>query len=229
MKRPRVLFPWPTTIGEARALQAHLAKRVRLVPLPGRIRTLTAVDAAFFDMSIAAVAVTFEFEPLRIIDQAHCIREVSFPYVPGYLSFREGPAVLGALQKLAEQADVLLFDGQGIAHPRLCGIASHVGVLLDLPSIGCAKSRLVGAFTEPAAQRGAWSPLFSEDGAVIGAAVRTREATRPLFVSPGHRITLKEAIGTVLRCTGRYRIPEPLRAADRLSKELRNRLGPEVQ
>jgi deoxyribonuclease V len=229
MTRPRLFCAWPATIDEARALQTALAKRVRLVPLPGRIRTVTAVDAAFFDTRIAAAAVTVALDTLRPVEQAHSIEELSFPYVPGYLSFREGHAIICALRNLAMPIEVLLVDGQGIAHPRRCGIASHIGVLLDLPSIGCAKSRLVGAYTEPALQRGAWSPLTGPGGAVLGAAVRTREATKPVFVSPGHRIVLSQAVEIVLRCTGKHRIPDPLRAADRLSRDLRKRPASKLQ
>jgi deoxyribonuclease V len=140
--------------------------------------------------------------------------------VPGYLVFREGPAIIAALRGLRRQPDVLLVDGQGIAHPRSIGIASHLGVLLDLPAIGCAKTRLIGEYRVPALRKGSWSALHHE-GAAVGAVLRTRDGTSPLFISPGHRMDRESSIRIVLACVGRYRIPEPLRCADMLSRSTR--------
>jgi deoxyribonuclease V len=221
--------PWPKTIGEAKTLQAAFAERVVIAPLAAIPVTVTAVDAAFSDDRVIAVAASFEFESLKFLEQTHCVRAVTFPYVPGYLTFREGPAIACAIRKLSAIPDLLLVDGQGIAHPRMCGIASHLGVLLDAPTIGCAKSRLVGSYTEPDARKGSWAPLVNEHGVVIGAALRTRDRVKPLFVSPGHRITLGDAIRVTLHCTGRFRIPEPLRIADALTKKLRDKLLSGVQ
>jgi deoxyribonuclease V len=155
---------------------------------------------------------------LAIVGSARARRPLAFPYVPGLLSFREAPAIIDALQQLSEKPDLLLVDGQGLAHPRRFGLACHLGVLADLPTIGVAKSRLVGAYEEPGTERGAWTPLI--DGCeTIGAVLRTRRAVRPVFVSIGHRICLQTAIDLVLRCTGHFRLPEPIRAADRLSRQ----------
>jgi deoxyribonuclease V len=142
---------------------------------------------------------------------------ISFPYVPGLLTFREAPGAIAAIEALRIRPDLLLCDGQGLAHPRRCGFASHLGLALDLPSIGAAKSRLTGSHEEPGGERGDWTPLV-DDGEVIGACVRTRPGARPIYVSIGHRVTLETAIRLVLRCTTRYRLPEPTRLADQLSK-----------
>jgi deoxyribonuclease V len=144
---------------------------------------------------------------------------VTFPYVPGYLSFREGPAFLRAARRLRVRPDLWLFDGQGIAHPRGFGLAAHLGVLLDRPSVGCAKSRLVGEHAEPGARRGEWAPLLHQ-GRRVGAVVRTRDGVRPLYVSVGHRISLGAAIRWVV-ASSLYRVPEPIRLAERLVNRLR--------
>jgi deoxyribonuclease V len=141
---------------------------------------------------------------------------VSFPYVPGLLAFREGPIVLAALERLAERPDVLIFDAQGLAHPRRMGLATHLGILLDVPSVGCAKSRLCGKETEPGEEKGSWTPLLDR-GEVIGAVVRTRSRVRPVYVSVGHRVDLETAVSLVLSCATKYRLPEPTRWAHRVA------------
>lgn len=162
----------------------------------------------------AALVVTRGLVP---VEEVAVESPVRFPYIPGLLSFREIPALLKAWEKLRARPDVLIVDGQGIAHPRRLGIASHLGVLLDQPTIGCAKSRLVGRYEEPPPERGAWTPLVDR-GEVIGAAVRTQTGRRVVFVSIGHRVSLAAAIRVVLECSPRYRLPEPQRLADRLSR-----------
>lgn len=211
---------WPTTIEEAKPIQERLARQVRLVPLNGAPATVAGVDAAFSGQNIVAAVVVFDYASLTMIEEAHVVMETPFPYVPGYLSFREAPALLAAIERLSRIPDLFIVDGQGIAHPRRLGIASFLGVLLDRPAIGSAKSRLVGEYEEPSPARGAWTPLVDR-GETVGAVLRTRERVRPLFVSPGHLITLPEAIESVLRCTVRYRLPEPQRLADSLSKRMK--------
>jgi deoxyribonuclease V len=147
-----------------------------------------------------------------------------FPYVPGFLTFREGPVLIKVIKKLSIKPDVILFDGQGIAHPIRLGIASHIGVLLNTPAIGCAKSRLIGEYKEPKLRRGAWSPLTYNNN-VVGAVLRTRDNVRPLFISPGHKIDLKASIDIVLNCISKYRIPEPLRRADYLSRRVKRSIN----
>lgn len=153
------------------------------------------------------------------VDGATARRRTDFPYVPGLLSFREAPASLDALERLGTEIDLLLVDGHGVAHPRRFGLACHLGVLADLPSIGVAKSRLVGRHEEPAEERGSREALVDGDE-VVGAVVRTRAGVRPVFVSVGHRVGLETAVELVLRCAPRYRLPEPIRQADRLSRRV---------
>jgi deoxyribonuclease V len=211
---------WPTSIDEAREIQETLRKRLKVIPLRETPKYIAAVDAAFSGDRIVAVACLYSYPDITIEEERYAVKKASFPYIPGYLSFREGPAIVNALKNLKIKPDLILFDGQGIAHPRGLGIASHIGVLLDIPSIGCAKSRLVGDYKEPGCKKGDWSPL-NYKGIVVGAVLRTKDCVRPLFVSPGHRTDLKGSIEIVLGCMGKYRIPEPLRRADLMSKRIK--------
>jgi deoxyribonuclease V len=208
---------WPITIPEARAVQHLLKGKVRIIPLKKTPRFIAGVDAAFADDQIICAACLYRYPQLTLIEDAHTEMRNLFPYVPGFLSFREGPVIINAIKKLSIKPDLILIDGQGIAHPIRLGLASHIGVLLNVPTIGCAKSRLLGEYQEPAPEKGSRSPLFCHDE-VVGAVLRTRDSIRPLFISPGHRIDLKSSIEIVLNCIGKYRIPEPLRRADFLSK-----------
>ncbi len=159
----------------------------------------------------------FEFEHVETVTAQ---QETRFPYIPGLLSFREAPVCLEAVAKLGQPPDLFMIDGQGVAHPRRLGLASHLGLFFDKPTIGCAKSRLIGKFEEPGAERGAWSPL--RDGEeTIGAVVRTRSRVKPVFVSVGHKCTLEDAIRITLACATRYRIPEPTRLAHQAVSRLR--------
>lgn len=214
---------WPITIAEAKRIQEILARQVRLVRLKGTPVTIAGVDAAFTGTMTVAAAVLFDLATMTCLAEAHHVATTTFPYVPGYLSFREGPAILAALAALPSPPNVILCDGQGIAHPRKIGIASHLGVVAGIPTIGCAKSRLVGEFVEPPPEKGAWSDLLLA-GETVGAVLRTRDRVRPLFVSPGHLITLDEARELVLRCCVRYRLPEPIRHADALVRKLKHNL-----
>lgn len=209
---------WPTTVAAARAVQQQLRHRVVVRDRLRAPRTVAGIDVGFEnDGQIArAAVVALDFPGLTVHEQVVARRKVRFPYVPGYLSFREIPVVLAALAKLRVRPDLLLCDGQGYAHPRRFGIASHLGVVTGIPSIGVAKSRLIGTHRAPALRRGAWAPLY--DGAeVIGAVLRTRAGVKPLYVSIGHRISLETAIDLVLQCAPKYRLPETTRAAHRLA------------
>jgi deoxyribonuclease V len=155
----------------------------------------------------------------RIVESATAAGVPPFPYVPGYLTFREGPLLLAAFRRLQRRPHLVLFDGQGLAHPRRFGLACHLGLLLGLPSIGCAKSLLVGEYEEPGPARGAWTPIRL-DGAAVGAALRTRTGVRPIFTSPGYRIGLRGAVRWVLACS-RFRVPEPIRYAEQLVERLK--------
>jgi len=209
---------------EARRIQESIASRVTLSPLRGKVTTVAAADAAYhLGMTVAAVAV-YDLASMTCIEESRHIAATRFPYVPGYLSFQEGPALIAAITALRKRPDVIMVDGQGIAHPRRLGIASFLGVLLDIPTIGCAKSRLVGEYREPPPGKGGWSELHLE-GETVGAVVRSRDRVKPLFVSPGHLVTLADAVALVLRCCIRYRIPEPLRHADALSKRIKQEIA----
>lgn len=215
---------WPTNIIGARTIQEAFINKVKIAPLKGTPKHIAGVDAAFLGDRIISVACLYKYPDLTPIEERYVAAEVSFPYIPGYLSFREGPSIIQALSSLNIRPDLILFDGQGIAHPKGLGIAAHIGALLDLPSIGCAKSRLVGEYEEPGYKKGSWSPLGYK-GKVVGAVLRTRDNVRPLFISPGHRIDLKGSIEIVLRCTSKYRLPEPLRRADFMSKRLKEEIS----
>lgn len=210
--------PWNLSATEAIAVQREL--RAHLIPSDrlGPVRRVAGVDVGFEaggTVTRAAVAVLC-YPELELLETAIARRPTTFPYIPGLLSFRELPAVLEALERLNEPPDLLLCDGQGIAHPRRFGIACHLGLLVDIPSIGVAKTRLYGTHGEPPDQRGAWTPLRA-DGEIIGAVLRTRAGVKPLYVSPGHRIGLETAVAYVMGCCARYRLPETTRHAHRLA------------
>ena len=208
---------WNISPQEAIGIQRRLARRVvREAPFdPPSL--VAGVDVAFGSGQAQAAAVLLNYPRLDMIDHAIAREPIAFPYVPGLLSFREGPAILKALGMLARVPDLILFDGQGVAHPRRLGIASHIGIVADRPSIGCAKTRLVGTYWEPGRERGSISELHDGEE-VIGAVVRTRSRVKPVFVSTGHRIGLQDAVSYVLDCCRGFRLPEPIRMADRLSR-----------
>ncbi|HWP94867.1 MAG TPA: deoxyribonuclease V [Gammaproteobacteria bacterium] len=209
---------WPSDLETARALQEALRAEVRRDDGFGEIRRVAGVDVGFEDDGrvTRAAVVVLAFPELLPLEQKIARRTTTFPYVPGFLSFREVPAVLDALETLVNEPDVILCDGQGIAHPRRFGIASHLGVLLDHPTVGVAKSMLVGRHGPLPPHKGDWTPLVDGDE-TIGAVLRTRERVRPVYVSCGHRVSLASAVTLVMRCVTRYRLPEPTRLADRLA------------
>lgn len=209
---------WSVTPGEAIAIQRRLRAHLVLRDALPRIARVAGVDVGFEDAGAItrAAVVVLDAETLSPLDSALARRETGFPYVPGLLSFREIPAVLDALSRLAEPPDLLLCDGHGIAHPRRMGIAAHLGLVTGMPSVGVGKSRLVGRHALVPEACGAWVPLRHE-GQTIGAVLRSRERVRPIYVSPGHRICLDTALHWVLSCLTRYRLPETTRAADRLA------------
>jgi deoxyribonuclease V len=213
---------WPDTIEDARAVQSALVHMVRIVPLKRDPKLVAGIDASFMGDKIIAVGCVFEYPEIKLLERTHVVRKVTFPYVPGYLSFREGPAILDLFKKLKNGPDLIICDGQGIAHPKKFGLASHIGVLLDIPSIGCAKSRLVGQYSEPGSKKGNNTEL-SYKGEQVGTVLRTRTHVKPVFVSPGHRIDFEESMRFVLSCTTKYRLPEPTRCADSFSKQVKKK------
>jgi deoxyribonuclease V len=212
---------WPQTIEEAIAIQEGLRNQIITEDkLPETVQYVAGVDMGFEadgTISRAAVAV-LSFPDLQVVETTLAYRPTTFPYIPGFLSFREIPAVLDALAKVTIIPDLILCDGQGIAHPRRLGIASHLGLLIDIPTIGAAKSLLIGKYDEVGETKGSWQPLIHK-GETIGAVLRTRTGVKPLYISSGHRISLPTAIDYVLRCTTKYRLPETTRIADKLASD----------
>jgi deoxyribonuclease V len=218
-----LLHDWPETPREAVALQRLLAPRVEVVDrLPRPLRRVAGVDVSYRksgDLFHAAVVV-LAFPDLTPLEEAAASDRVAFPYVPGLLSFRELPVLLDAFRQLTIVPDAILVDGQGIAHPRRFGLASHLGLWLDLPTVGCAKSRLCGEHLPPGSRRGDRVPLWLE-GEEVGAVLTTRDGVKPLYVSPGHKIDVEAAVRLVLACGGGYRLPEPTRLAHLATNRLR--------
>lgn len=222
---PVAPHPWDLTPAEAMALQKEMAREVALLPLAKGLRFVAGLDVAFerSGRGCASAAVLWDVSTRCTLERHHFVCECPFPYVPGLLSFREGPALLGVLALLRQTPDVLLFGGHGLAHPRRFGLACHMGVIAGLPSIGCARNLLCGRFEEPPARQGACTPVRHMEE-VIGAAVRTRRGTRCVFVSPGHLIDLEGAVDAVLASCAGFRLPEPLRLARRAARAVSRRL-----
>ncbi len=207
---------WDLEPAEAIALQHRLSCSVINKSTLKAVKTVAGVDTAYRQNVARAAVVMMTYPALETMGDAVAERGINYPYIPGLLTFREGPAVLAALSQLETRPDLLIFDGQGIAHPRRCGIASHIGVLMDIPAIGCAKTKLVGQYDEPALQRGSFT-LLTHKGQTIGAVVRTRTNVAPVFVSTGHRVSLQDSVRFVLDCCRDYRLPETTRRADQLA------------
>lgn len=212
--------PWPSTIPEAITIQEQLRSKVITEDQFNPIQSVAGVDLGYDQAQqiTRAAVVVLSFPDLQLQEQVITHRPTSFPYVPGFLSFREVPAVLDALEKLTITPHLLLCDGQGLAHPRRFGFACHLGVLTNLVSIGVAKSRLLGTHDQLPNKRGNWQPLIDQ-GETVGAVLRTRTGVKPVYVSIGHRISLTTAIQYVLACTPRYRLPETTRLADKLASQ----------
>lgn len=218
------LHSWQLSPREAMALQKQLAGRVvRNGALPDPLRTVAGVDVSYrrWGQRFYAAVVVLDYAMQTVIETVSADGLVDFPYVPGLLSFRELPILLQAFAKLKAIPDLILADAQGIAHPRRLGLASHLGLWLDLPTIGCAKSRLCGEAAEPDATPGSWTAL-REDGEEIGRVVRTKARVKPLYVSPGHQLDLSAAVEATLHCCRGYRLPEPTRQAHLLSNRIRS-------
>jgi deoxyribonuclease V len=211
---------WNISPSEAVALQRELRREIvadRPIDLAG-LRLVAGVDVSVKENRSQAAVVVLSFPELRPLETVRSERPTPFPYIPGLLSFREGPVLEEAFAKLRLEPDVFVFDGMGIAHPRRIGIASHMGLWLERPSIGCGKTLLTGRYRDLGAEKGAWAPLIDR-GDVIGAAVRTRAGTNPVFISPGHLADLPTSIELVLRCSPRFRLPEPIRFAHKAAGE----------
>jgi len=252
------LHNWNLSYQQARDLQERLACKVRHAPLRGTPKTVAGIDCAFSKDGkriLAAVVVLkcgtgfsaggrmktrpgpmgplrgwpcHDFGDFEVIETVSARRKVTFPYIPGLLSFREAPVCIAAVEKLQKQPDVFIIDGQGIAHPRRLGLAAHLGLFFNTPTIGCAKSRLIGQFEEPPLQKGAYTflthtktPKQNTQYETIGAVLRTRTNVKPVFVSVGHKCLLEDAIKITLACATKYRLPEPTRLAHQLAGKLK--------
>src|SRR6516165_4257088 len=214
------IHEWNLEQDQAKALQRELAKQVIREDRLGEVRQIAGVDMAINEISgmARAAVVLLSYPELEVVEQHVYEEPVRMPYIPGLLSFRETPCILSAFDLLKQQPELVMVDGQGIAHPRRLGIASHLGLWLDLPTIGCAKSILTGHHEPLSDEAGSWVPLKA-DKEVIGAVLRTRARVKPMIISLGHRISLETSLRFVLDCCRGFRLPEPTRLADKLSKD----------
>jgi deoxyribonuclease V len=224
------LHGWNLSYSDARDLQKSLASKVQFIPVKKNPKLIAGIDCAFSKdgKRIIAAVVVLKMPDFTPLETTSALRKVTFPYIPGLLSFREAPVCIAAVEKLKTRPDVFIIDGQGVAHPRRLGLAAHLGLFFDKPTIGCAKSRLTGQFQEPPLEKGAYTLLKDKKGVkrdkqyeTIGAVVRTRTNVKPVFVSVGNKCLLKNAIGITLACTTKYRLPEPARLAHQLVGKLK--------
>lgn len=213
---------WDLDEAQARILQGELAQKVIITDaFEGEVRHIAGIDAWHSDelgRSFAAIVVV-DAHTLEPIEQVTAVTDCKFPYVTGLLSFRELPPIIEAMKQLTTKPDLCICDGQGLAHPRRFGLACHLGVIFDIPAIGCGKTRLSGKFETPLPPRGSYSDLMISEQSV-GRALRTQNGINPLFISVGHRISLDTACDWILRCAPQYRLPEPIRLADKLSRDI---------
>lgn len=212
---------WPQTLGEARLIQESLKNKVLTRDSLDKLEYVAGVDVSYLPGTSRARAAwaVLQLSSLELVDQATAEASADFPYVPGFLSFREIPPLMQAFSGLRLKPDLIVCDGQGIAHPKGFGLACHLGVLLDIPALGAAKSKLVGDFVLPDLRRGNWSPLVWKDRKV-GAVLCTKNGIKPMFVSSGHRVGLQKSIEIVLQLSGKYKLPETTRAAHALSRSI---------
>ena len=208
------LHSWDVSYKQAREIQETLSAGISLKPVRQDIRIVAGIDCAFSrdKKRIGAVVIVCRLGDFEVVEQSFEVMDVTFPYISGLLSFREAPVCIAAAEKIKTQVDAFLIDGQGIAHPRRLGLASHLGLILGKPSVGCAKSRLIGQYDQPGDKKGSYS-FLRDKGEKIGAVLRTRDNIKPMFISPGHLCSIADAIDITLRCTVKYRLPEPTRLA----------------
>ena len=220
--KTKKLHNWNLSYSKAIDLQKKLREKVQATKLKSKPKNIAGIDCAFSKdkKQIIACVVVINLKDFKLIETAAASQRVTFPYIPGLLSFREAPVCLAAVEKLKKSPDVFLIDGQGIAHPRRLGLAAHLGLFLNKPTIGCAKSRLIGSFKEPPMRKGYYSPLKDKEE-IIGAVVRTRDKVKPVFVSVGNLCSLEDAIEITLESVSKYRLPEPARLAHQLVSKLK--------
>jgi deoxyribonuclease V len=210
------MHQWDLSYKDAILLQKELAAKILIEEFKATPQRIAGIDLAYHKKTGTGFCsiIVLAYPGLEEIETVRFHEKVDFPYIPGLLSFREGPLVLATYETLKTKPDLLIFDGHGVAHPRRLGIASHIGLFLGLPSIGCAKSKLFGSYDEPGESKGSTSILTDSSGEQIGTVLRTRDRVKPVFISPGHMSGFQDSVRLVLNCTGKYRIPEPTRLAD---------------
>ena len=215
--------PWKVTIKEAKELQKSLSQKIIICKLPPTINRVAGFDISYLKQENTLIAgmVVLDYPSLNLRDSYIITDQIDFPYIPGYLSFREAPVLLKLIAKYSDLAQVFIFDGHGIAHPRGLGIASHIGVLVDKPCIGCAKKKLIGEYSIPENERGAYSDLIYKKR-IVGKVLRTKKNVKPIFVSIGNLVTLNQATQFILNCTQKYRLPEPTRLAHLTVSQYKN-------
>jgi len=225
--RVRSLHSWDVSYAEAVRMQEFLGKKIKPGPLPSRLRYVAGADVSYEkhgDTFFAGVVV-WDLKRGKAVEEAGARGMVNFPYIPGLLSFREAPVLVKAFGKVSSRVDAVIVDGQGVAHPRRFGLASHICLLVDKPGAGCAKTRLVGEHEQPGENKGDRTDLIHH-GERVGIVLRTRKGVKPVFVSTGHRLGADEAAELVLMCTGKYRLPEPVRMAHNYVNRLRRKGAP---
>lgn len=222
--RVRYLHDWDVDLQQARGIQEQFRERIVFKGLKGRLQFVAGADVAYSKKALMlhGAVVVMDLSSFSVVETSCSTLPETFPYIPGYLSFREGPVLLKAFEAISTVPDAAIFDGQGLAHPRGLGLATHLGLFLDLPTVGCAKSRLAGEYQDLGEERGDQCELM-QDGRPIGVVLRTKKGVRPLFVSIGYGLTLDESIKIILATSLKYRIPEPLREAHRLATRMRKR------
>lgn len=221
MVHPRI------SINKAREIQTGLSERLIIRGKPHKINHIAGADVAYINdagLSLCAIAV-FSYPELKLLKITRHYNKTDFPYIPGLLYFREGPVIIETFKKLNIQPDTILFDAHGIAHPRRCGLASHIGLLLNIPTIGCAKSVLYGSYKEPGKVKGERTMLYNDTNQAVGIVLRSRKNVKPVFISPGHLVGIHESAEVVMNCLAGYRIPEPLRLADIEVRKFRRSLS----